>query len=82
MTTITRSLVTSRTRSIGLAAPTVGNPYFAWAEPFSPRHTAPDRPARTVRPACAFVHRARCGCPVGPSASVIASTLSVKGTVS
>ena len=82
MTTITRSLVTSRTRSIGLAVPTVGNPYVAWAEPFSPRLTAPDHPARTVRPPCAFVHRASCDCPAGPSASVTASTLSVKGTVS
>ncbi|GAB7107627.1 hypothetical protein JCM4814A_59410 [Streptomyces phaeofaciens JCM 4814] len=66
MTTITRSLVTSRTRSIGLAVPTVGNPYVARAELFSPRLAAPDHPARTVRPPCAFVHRTYCGCPTGP----------------
>ncbi|MGW0335061.1 LacI family DNA-binding transcriptional regulator [Streptomyces sp. NPDC003011] len=29
------------------------------------RLAAPDRPARTVRLACTFVHRASCGCPAG-----------------
>ncbi|MFF9766654.1 LacI family DNA-binding transcriptional regulator [Streptomyces sp. NPDC014636] len=51
------------------------------------RLAEPDRPARTVRLPCAFVHRTSCGCPEEPdragAAGVIASsTLSEKGTTS
>jgi len=33
------------------------------------RLAVPDRPARTVRLACTFVHRTSCGCPGGPERS-------------
>ncbi|GAA3139351.1 LacI family DNA-binding transcriptional regulator [Streptomyces rameus] len=51
------------------------------------RLAAPDRPGRTVRLPCAFVHRTSCGCPEEPdqagAARLIApSTLSEKGTAS
>lgn len=39
------------------------------------RLAAPDRPARTLRLPCAFVHRTSCGCPEQPLTSV-------KGTIS
>src|SRR5262249_39650620 len=55
------------------------------------RLAAPDRPARTVRLPCAFVHRTSCGCPEdrdeaddsrpdGPGGRTEPSTLSEKGT--
>ncbi|GGY82926.1 LacI family transcriptional regulator [Streptomyces olivaceoviridis] len=49
------------------------------------RLAEPDRPARTVRLPCAFVHRTSCGCPEEPGsrAGVTASsTLAEKGTAS
>ncbi|MBY8844251.1 LacI family DNA-binding transcriptional regulator [Streptomyces sp. SP2-10] len=51
------------------------------------RLAEPDRPARTVRLPCTFVHRTSCGCPEEPgraegAGSPASSTLSEKGTVS
>jgi LacI family transcriptional regulator len=51
------------------------------------RLAAPDRPGRTVRLPCAFVHRTSCGCPEEPDPAGAArltasSTLSEKGTIS
>ncbi|MFI0230504.1 LacI family DNA-binding transcriptional regulator [Streptomyces sp. NPDC017086] len=51
------------------------------------RLAEPDRPARTVRLPCAFVHRTSCGCPedpgpAGADGSTASSTLSEKGTAS
>ncbi|MEV5381449.1 LacI family DNA-binding transcriptional regulator [Streptomyces sp. NPDC052721] len=48
----------------------------------------PDRPARTVRLPCAFVHRTSCGCPeepvsrTGAAGATASSTLAEKGTAS
>ncbi|WP_225822577.1 LacI family DNA-binding transcriptional regulator [Streptomyces naphthomycinicus] len=45
----------------------------------------PDRPSRTVRLPCTFVHRTSCGCPeepVGTAGRLPSSTLSEKGTAS
>ncbi|MFI9805363.1 LacI family DNA-binding transcriptional regulator [Streptomyces sp. NPDC052301] len=51
------------------------------------RLAEPDRPARTVRLPCTFVHRSSCGCPEEPTTAEAAgrtdpSTLSEKGTAS
>ncbi|MET8559645.1 LacI family DNA-binding transcriptional regulator [Streptomyces flaveolus] len=52
------------------------------------RLAEPDRPARTVRLPCAFVHRTSCGCPEEPGSGTGAagvsasSTLAEKGTAS
>ncbi|GCB50337.1 LacI family DNA-binding transcriptional regulator [Streptomyces sp. NL15-2K] len=45
------------------------------------RLAAPDRPARTVRLACTFVHRTSCGCPAEPEHAAQPQQ-SEKGTVS
>lgn len=52
------------------------------------RLAEPDRPARTVRLPCAFVHRTSCGCPEEPgngsgaAGAFASSTLAEKGTAS
>ncbi|MEV7810616.1 LacI family DNA-binding transcriptional regulator [Streptomyces flaveolus] len=52
------------------------------------RLAEPDRPARTVRLPCAFVHRTSCGCPeepgsgTGAAGAFASSTLAEKGTAS
>ncbi|MFF8904392.1 LacI family DNA-binding transcriptional regulator [Streptomyces olivaceoviridis] len=49
------------------------------------RLAEPDRPARTVRLPCAFVHRTSCGCPEEPGSgtgATASSTLAEKGTAS
>lgn len=49
------------------------------------RLAEPDRPPRTVRLPCAFVHRTSCGCPEEPgsgSGATASSTLAEKGTAS
>ncbi|MFE9358862.1 LacI family DNA-binding transcriptional regulator [Streptomyces olivaceoviridis] len=49
------------------------------------RLAEPDRPPRTVRLPCAFVHRTSCGCPEEPGSgtgATASSTLAEKGTAS
>jgi LacI family transcriptional regulator len=46
------------------------------------RLAAPDRPARTVRLACTFVHRTSCGCPEQPAETPEQPAQFEKGTVS